>query len=91
MAAPTSLNLAAELLIFMGVLRKSFFSFFSLGLISFFVGAYSLYLFLSFNHGNSLEGGGYFVFNGVLGYYVFFLHFFFLFFSFLLCELFIVF
>merc|ERR1711860_413432 len=55
-SAPTSLNLAAELLIFIGSLGKRFFCFLSLGLITFFVGAYSLYLFLSFNHGSLLEG-----------------------------------
>ena len=90
-AAPTSLNLAAELLIFIGLLGKRFFSFFFLGLISFFVGAYSLYLFLSFNHGNLLEGGGYYFFGGVLRYFIFFLRFFFLFFSFLVLDLFLVF
>nr|YP_009024200.1 NADH dehydrogenase subunit 4 [Prosadenoporus spectaculum]AGL46778.1 NADH dehydrogenase subunit 4 [Prosadenoporus spectaculum] len=90
MAAPPSLNLCSELFIFMGVLGYGFYFFFFLGLMSFLVGAYSLYLFLSFSHGNLLEGSGYFGVLSVSSFLTYFLHFVPLFFSFLFCELFFV-
>ena len=90
MAAPPRLNLCSELLIFMGVLGKNFAFFISLGLIRFLVGAYSLYLFLSFNHGFLLEGASFFSFYNFSAYFVFLCHFVFLFFSFLFCDLFFV-
>nr|YP_009024174.1 NADH dehydrogenase subunit 4 [Amphiporus formidabilis]AGL46752.1 NADH dehydrogenase subunit 4 [Amphiporus formidabilis] len=88
MAAPPSLNLCSELLIFMSVLGVSFYFFFFLGVMSFLVGAYSLYLFLSFSHGSLLEGSGFFGLFGVSSFLIYFLHFYPLFFSFLFCDLF---
>nr|YP_004123327.1 NADH dehydrogenase subunit 4 [Paranemertes cf. peregrina SCS-2010]ADD62160.1 NADH dehydrogenase subunit 4 [Paranemertes cf. peregrina SCS-2010] len=75
MAAPPSLNLCSELLVFMSVLGVSFYFFVFLSLMSFLVGAYSLYLFLSFNHGSVLEGSGFFSMSCVVYYLVYFLHF----------------
>nr|YP_005351132.1 NADH dehydrogenase subunit 4 [Emplectonema gracile]AEC12113.1 NADH dehydrogenase subunit 4 [Emplectonema gracile] len=90
MAAPPSLNLASELLIFMSVMGSSFFFFLFLGMMSFFVGAYSLYLFLSFNHGSVMDGSGFFSFSGVWLFLICFPHSFPLFFSFFFLDLFFV-
>nr|YP_009051403.1 NADH dehydrogenase subunit 4 [Tetrastemma olgarum]AIH00391.1 NADH dehydrogenase subunit 4 [Tetrastemma olgarum] len=90
MSAPPSLNLCSELLIFMGVLGKSFFFFFFLGLMSFVVGAYSLYLFLSFSHGSLLEGVSFFNIFFSSFFLVNFMHFVPLFFGFVFCDLFLV-
>lgn len=56
MAAPTTLNLCSELFIFISLLYRSYYFFFFLGLMRFLVGAYSLYFFLSPNHGFITEG-----------------------------------
>nr|YP_009057605.1 NADH dehydrogenase subunit 4 [Nemertopsis tetraclitophila]AGZ63910.1 NADH dehydrogenase subunit 4 [Nemertopsis tetraclitophila] len=90
MAAPSSLNLCSEIFLFMGLLGLSFYFFFFLGFLSFFVGAYSLYLFMSFNHGSLSEGSGYFYMNFVSFFLVCFMHLMPLYFCFLFCDIFIV-
>nr|YP_010146835.1 NADH dehydrogenase subunit 4 [Yininemertes pratensis]QQP01064.1 NADH dehydrogenase subunit 4 [Yininemertes pratensis] len=51
MAAPPSLNLSSEIMLFVGVLGSSGVWLFFIGLVSFFSGAYSLYLYVSGQHG----------------------------------------
>jgi NADH:ubiquinone oxidoreductase subunit 4 (subunit M) len=87
-AAPSRLNLCSELFVFIGVLGKRIFYFFFLGVIRFIVGAYRLYLFLSFSHGNLLEGRGFFRVIRNLRYMICLIHFIPLFFSFLFLDLF---
>ncbi len=89
-AAPPRLNLCSELFIFIGVLGRRFFFFLFLGIISFIVGAYSLYLFLSFSHGRLFEGVGYYSAFVVRSFLIYFIHFVPLFFSFLFYDIFFV-
>nr|YP_006303213.1 NADH dehydrogenase subunit 4 [Nectonemertes cf. mirabilis HC-2011]ADZ05366.1 NADH dehydrogenase subunit 4 [Nectonemertes cf. mirabilis HC-2011] len=76
MAGPPSLNLGAELFLLMGILSYSFSFFFFLGILGFLVGGYSLYLFVSLNHGDSLVSFSYFFSPKINFFLVFFLHFF---------------
>nr|YP_009057592.1 NADH dehydrogenase subunit 4 [Gononemertes parasita]AGZ63892.1 NADH dehydrogenase subunit 4 [Gononemertes parasita] len=79
MAAPTSLNLVAELFLFMSVLGYCKYFFFLLLVLSFFCGVYSLYLFVSVNHGFFLKVLGIFFFWSLefcfLFFFIFFLFF----------------
>ena len=90
LAAPTSLNLASELLLFMSLLGVRGFLFLFLGLMRFLVGGYRLYLFVRRNHGFSdARYGG----LSSLNFYLFlrgFLHFFPLFTLFFLFDFFFI-
>jgi NADH:ubiquinone oxidoreductase subunit 4 (subunit M) len=89
-AAPTSLNLVSELFLFIRILGHCNYFFFFLGVLSFFCGVYSLYLFTSVNHGFFFESFGYFVFLKVSVLFSIFFHFFPLFFGFLILDVFLL-
>lgn len=58
MAAPPTPNLAGEILLFISSMNWSVLSALGLGVLSFFAGAYNLYLFISTQHGNKIDSLG---------------------------------
>lgn len=58
MAAPPTPNLAGEILLFVSSVGWSLLAALGLGLLSFFAGAYNLYLFISTQHGNKIDSLG---------------------------------
>lgn len=91
MAAPFSINLFSELFLIMGLLEHYKLFFLFLRLLRFLCGIYSLYLFISRNHGFILEGSGSFITIKFNIFISFFFHFFFLYFSFLVLDFFFMF
>ena len=89
-AGPPTINLGSELFLIMSLLTFSWWLFIFLGVMRFLAGAYSLYLFTSFNHGRPLESFGVFSALKFTAYLSFFLHFFPLYFFFLFFDLFIM-
>nr|YP_010303567.1 NADH dehydrogenase subunit 4 [Quasilineus sinicus]QXO02039.1 NADH dehydrogenase subunit 4 [Quasilineus sinicus] len=65
MAAPPSLNLGGEIMLFVGVLGKSVVYFIPVMMMSFLAGAYSLYLYTGSQHGATNSS-----FNGANGFFV---------------------
>ena len=73
-AAPPSLNLLREVILFIGVLGRSWILIVFLGLLSFFSGAYSLYLYTSRQHGAIGSFRNNFLPIKVRGFYLVLLH-----------------
>lgn len=57
-AAPPTPNLAGEIILFISSIQWSFLAALGVGTLSFFAGAYNLYLFISTQHGNKIESLG---------------------------------
>nr|YP_006303252.1 NADH dehydrogenase subunit 4 [Zygeupolia rubens]ADZ05379.1 NADH dehydrogenase subunit 4 [Zygeupolia rubens] len=74
MAAPPSLNLGSELMLFVGLVGFSGILMVSLGFMSFLAGAYSLYLYVSSQHGSASILGMSFLPVKVRSYFMILLH-----------------
>nr|YP_009020906.1 NADH dehydrogenase subunit 4 [Metaphire vulgaris]AHM23788.1 NADH dehydrogenase subunit 4 [Metaphire vulgaris] len=55
MAAPPTINLLSEIMLITSIMSTTTWSIVTLGLVSFFTAAYSLYMFTSMNHGTSTQ------------------------------------
>nr|QEJ81547.1 NADH dehydrogenase subunit 4 [Diaphanes sp. FM11] len=89
MAAPPSLNLIAEILLINSIISISWLLVISISLISFFSGAYSLYLYSQTQHGSLYSGVFSFSLGNIREYTLLFMHWFPLNLTFMLGDLFI--